>query len=71
MTDSSDSLARRVDYGSIAIALITFIAIIAAGITDGFSFGLLLGVGGTLLLTGVVAFRMWQRAWEEPEQEES
>jgi hypothetical protein len=49
----------------------TFISIIAGGIADGFSFGVLLGIGGTLLVTGVAAFRMWQRARKEPEQEES
>jgi hypothetical protein len=49
----------------------TFISIIAGGIADGFSSGVLLGIGGTLLVTGVAAFRMWQRAREEPEQEES
>lgn len=71
MAFTSDSHARRVDYASIAIALMTFISIIAGGIADGFSFGVLLGIGGTLLVTGVAAFRMWQRAREEPEQEES
>ena len=72
MADSSDSgTGRAIDYALIIVALITFISIIASGIADGLSFGVLLGIGGTLLVTGVAAFRMWQRAREEPEQEES